>query len=53
MRPYWPTAHGTWDLVSCLSSSNMVTKEWIFWHKLKADGNLDWYKAYWILWGFT
>jgi hypothetical protein len=27
--------------------------KWIFKHKLKADGSLDWYMVRWVLGGFT
>lgn len=35
------------------SGANVVTREYIFKHKLTADGSLDRYKACWVLWGFT
>jgi hypothetical protein len=33
--------------------ANVINGKWIFKHKLKADGSLDWYKTHWVLWGFT
>jgi hypothetical protein len=42
-----------WDLVSCHPGTNVVTNNWIFRHKLKADGTLDHYKARWVLQSFT
>lgn len=42
-----------WDLVSCLPGTNVVIDNWIFCHKLNADGTLDHYKARWVLQSFT
>jgi hypothetical protein len=33
--------------------ANVVTGKWIFKHKFHADGTLEWYKARWVLRGFT
>jgi hypothetical protein len=33
--------------------ANVVTGKWIFKHKFSADGTLEWYKARWVLQGFT
>jgi hypothetical protein len=38
-------SNSTWDLVPLPSGANVITSKWIFKHKLKADGSLDWYKA--------
>jgi uncharacterized membrane protein len=46
-------ANNTWDLVPCLVGSNVVTGKWIFKHKFNSDGSLEWYKARWVLRGFT
>jgi hypothetical protein len=27
----------------------MLIDKWIFKHKFKADGSLDWYRAHWVL----
>jgi hypothetical protein len=35
------------------TESNVISGKWIFKYKLKADGSLDWYKACWVLRGFT
>jgi hypothetical protein len=32
---------------------NVVTGKWIFKHKFNSDGTLEWYKACWVLRGFT
>ena len=36
-----------------LPSTNVVTRKWLFRHKLTSDGSLDRYKARWVLRGFT
>jgi hypothetical protein len=46
-------SNGTWELVARPRGSNIVTDNWIFTHKLHADGSFDRYKARWVLWGFT
>jgi hypothetical protein len=46
-------ANSTWDLVPRLVGSNVVTGKWIFKHKFNSDGSLEWYKARWVLRGFT
>jgi hypothetical protein len=46
-------SNGTWELVSHPCGSNIVTGNWVFTHKLRADGSLDCYKAHWVLRGFT
>jgi hypothetical protein len=46
-------ANHTWDPVSHLPGTNVVTSKWIFRHKLTLDGSLDHYKARWVLRGFT
>jgi hypothetical protein len=46
-------SNGTWELVSLPRGSNVVTEEWVFTHKLRADGSFDRYKARWVLRGFT
>jgi hypothetical protein len=46
-------SNGTWELVSQPRNSNVVTDNWIFTHKLHADGSFDRYKARWVLRGFT
>jgi hypothetical protein len=43
----------TWDLVPCPVGSNVVTGKWIFKCKFNSDGTLEWYKACWVLRGFT
>jgi hypothetical protein len=46
-------SNNMWDLVPRSPGANVVIDKWIFKHKLKADGSLDWYKARWVLRGFT
>jgi hypothetical protein len=46
-------ANNTRDLVPRPVDSNVVTGKWIFMHKFNFDGSLEWYKARWILCGFT
>jgi hypothetical protein len=61
MDPHWRRAmeyevllsNSTWDLVPRPLGANVITGNWIFKHKLKADGSLDQYKARWVLRGFT
>jgi len=43
----------TWDLVPCPPRANIVTGKSTFKHKFHADGMLEWYKACWVLCGFT
>jgi len=43
----------TWDLVPRPPRANVVTGKWVFKHKFNADGSLEWYKARWVLRGFT
>jgi hypothetical protein len=45
--------NNTWDLVPRLVGSNVVIDKWIFKHKFNSDGTLEWYKARWVLHGFT
>jgi hypothetical protein len=46
-------AKNTWDLVPRPVGSNVVTDKWIFKHKFNFDDSLEWYKARWVLHGFT
>jgi hypothetical protein len=46
-------AKDTWSLGPRPPGVNLVTKKWIYRHKLLADGSLDRYKARWVLRGFT
>jgi hypothetical protein len=41
------------SLVPCPAGVNVVTKKWIFRHKLHPDGSLERYKARWVVRGFT
>jgi histone deacetylase 1/2 len=43
----------TWDLVPPSRNANIVSGKWVFRHKLKPDGSLDRYKAFWVLRGFS
>jgi hypothetical protein len=43
----------TSDLVPRPVGSNIITDKWIFMHKLHSDCSLEWYKAHWVLRGFT
>jgi hypothetical protein len=45
--------NNTWDFVPRPIGSNVVTDKWIFKHKFNFDGTLEWYKAHWVLYGFT
>jgi hypothetical protein len=46
-------SNGTWELVARPHGSNVITGNWVFTHKLHADGSFDRYKARWVLRGFT
>jgi hypothetical protein len=46
-------SNDTWDMVPCLHDANVATDKWIFKHKFKVDVTLNWYKACWVLHGFT
>jgi hypothetical protein len=46
-------SNSTWDLVPRPPGANVVTSKCIFQHKFMVDGSLDWYKARWVLQGFT
>jgi hypothetical protein len=46
-------ANNTQDLVPCPIGSNVIIGKWIFKHKFSSDGSLEWYKARWVLHGFT
>jgi hypothetical protein len=46
-------SNSMWDLVPQVPRANVVTGKWIFKHKLKANGSLNWYKACWVIRGFT
>jgi hypothetical protein len=43
----------TWDLIPHPVGSNVIIDKWIFMHKLNSVGTLEWYKAHWVLHGFT
>jgi histone deacetylase 1/2 len=42
-----------WSLVARPIGVNVVTDKWIFRHKFNPDGSLAWYKARWVVRGFT
>lgn len=46
-------ANKTWDLAPPPPGTNIVTRKWIFRHKLHLDGSLERYNARWVLRGFT
>jgi hypothetical protein len=58
--PYW---HCTTEEYEALLSNSMWdfvpwppvarTAKWIFKYRFMEDGSLNWYKAHWVLWGFT
>jgi hypothetical protein len=45
--------NNTRDLVAHPIGSNIVIGKWIFKHKFNFNGTLEWYKARWVLHGFT
>jgi hypothetical protein len=45
--------NNTWDLVPRPVGSNVITNKWIFKLKFNSDSTLEWYKAHWVLRGFT
>jgi hypothetical protein len=46
-------ANNTWYLVPHPVGSNVITDKWIFKHKFNSNGSLEWYKARYVLHGFT
>jgi hypothetical protein len=46
-------ANNTWALVPHPVGSNVITDKWIIKHKFNSNGSLEWYKAHWVLHGFT
>lgn len=47
------TANQTWQLVPRPAGAHIVSDKWIFRHKFKEDDTLEWYKARWVVRGFT
>jgi hypothetical protein len=45
--------NNTYDLVPRPVGSNVIIGKWIFKHKFNSNGTLEWYKACWVLHGFT
>jgi hypothetical protein len=46
-------ANNTWDLVPHPVGFSVVTDKWIFKLMFNSNGSLDWYKARWVIHGFT
>lgn len=46
-------ANDTWTQVPRPSGANIVTGKWVYKHKFRPDDSLEWYKARWVLCGFT
>lgn len=46
-------SNNKWDLVLRPPGANVVTGKWVYRHKFRSDGSLEWYKACWVLRGFT
>jgi hypothetical protein len=42
----------TWRLVDRPLGANIISRKWVFNHKLKPDGSLEHYKAQWVVRGF-
>jgi hypothetical protein len=45
--------NNTWDFVPRPSGANIVTGKWVYRYKFRSNGSLEWYKARWVLRGFT
>jgi hypothetical protein len=46
-------SNNTWDFIPRPVDSNVITGKWTFKHKFSSNGIQEWYKARWVLCGFT